>query len=205
VKKIIDFLRRSPIIATFIYLFLATIVVCYIALLFLNGWTHHGEESVIPQVKGLSYPDAEKRLRAENYIVEIADSVYDSTHAPGMVVEQTPRAGAKVKPGREVYLTIVAFSPKMVTVPYYLNASLRQARSMFEGLGINRMDIREIQSEYKDLVLGAKFNGIPLKPGSRIPVSATITLEVGSGLTEEADSLTANDAILDETSIITID
>lgn len=193
-KKIIDFLRKSPVIATFIYMGLATLLICTIAFFFLDSWTNHGEVSVVPQVKGLSYPDAEKRLRGENFIVEIVDSVYDSGHTPGIVVEQTPRAGAKVKPGREVYLTIVAFSPKMVTVPYYLNASLRQATAMFEGLGIKKIDIREVESEYKDLVLGAKFNGIPLKPGARIPVTATITIEVGSGfvIEEETDSDSTN-------------
>lgn len=196
-KRIIEFLRRSPIIANIIYICAACLVISFIGLLFLDSWTNHGEESVVPQVKGLSYPDAEKRLRGENYVVEIIDSVYDASHTPGMVVEQSPRAGAKVKPGREVYLTIVAFSPKMVTVPYYLNASLRQATAMFEGLGLKNIEVREVVSEYKDLVLGAKFNGVPLKPGVRIPVTATITLEVGSGFNQATDSIDEAELLLD--------
>lgn len=201
-KKIIDFLRRSPVIATFIYLAAATLVICMCGLFFLDSWTHHGEETTVPQVKGLSYPDAEKRLRAQNYIVEIADSVYDTHRAPGIVVEQLPRAGAKVKPGREIYLTIVAFSPKMVSVPYLLNASQRQATAMLEGLGIRKIEIREVLSEYKDLVLGAKFNGVPLKPGSRIPVTATVTLEVGTGYSAAEDSLSLSET---ETLVLDID
>ena len=84
-----------------------------------------------------------------------------------------------------MYLTIVAFSPELVTVPDFYNVSVRQARSMFEGLGIK--EIREVPviSEFSGLVLGAKFNGVSLQPGARIPVSAIVTLEVGSGYEEE--------------------
>jgi hypothetical protein len=45
-----------------------------------------------------------------------------------------------------------------------------------------------VVSEYAGLVLGAKFNGVSLQPGARIPVSSVVTLEVGSGWTEEVDS-----------------
>ena len=44
----------------------------------------------------------------------------------------------------------------------------------------------EIPSEYAGLVLGARFNGVALRPGARIPVSAVVTLEVGTGLEELA-------------------
>lgn len=195
-EKVLDFLRRSPIIATLIYMALATLVICMLALTFLSSWTHHGDEVAVPEVKGMSFADATNKLKGENFIVEIADSVFDTTRAPGTVVEQMPRSGAMVKPGREVYLTVVAFSPKMISVPYFLNASQRQATAMFEGLGIKNIEIREVVSEYKDLVLGAKFNGIPLKPGARIPVTATITLEVGSGYQQLEDSVDVEQELL---------
>lgn len=175
---------------------LATLVICMLALTFLSSWTHHGDEVAVPEVKGMSFADATNKLKGENFIVEIADSVFDTTRAPGTVVEQMPRSGAMVKPGREVYLTVVAFSPKMISVPYFLNASQRQATAMFEGLGIKNIEIREVVSEYKDLVLGAKFNGIPLKPGARIPVTATITLEVGSGYQQLEDSVDVEQELL---------
>ena len=35
-------------------------------------------------------------------------------------------------------------------------------------------------SEFDGLVLGARFNGVTLRPGAKVPVSAVITLEVGS-------------------------
>lgn len=180
-KKILLFLKAHPVVANLIYIIIAAWIIFTGALFFLDHWTHHGEVSVVPSLKGLNYCDAKRELLQRNFVVELSDSIYDSSYPAGTVVEQSPRANAKVKNGRTVYLTIVAYSPRMVTVPYFLNTSLRQGRSMFEGLGVKNVRIVEVESEYKDLVLAAKFNGLPLKPGARIPVTATVTLEVGKG------------------------
>ena len=66
---------------------------------------------------------------------------------------------------------------------------------MFQGLGIK--DVREVPvvSEYDGLVLGAKFNGVTLQPGARIPVSAVVTLEVGTGVKEELGEEVDTEAI----------
>ena len=78
---------------------------------------------------------------------------------------------------------------------------------MFEGLGIK--DIREVPvtSEYEGLVLGAKFNGVDLQPGARIPISAIVTIEVGTGrddtaTTYDTDSVgAAIDNVIEELNI----
>lgn len=127
----------------------------------------------------------------------IADSVFDSYSRPGSVVEQVPVPGARIKTGGSVYVTIVAYSPKLVTVPDFYNVSVRQARSMFAGLGIAQVREVPVLSEYAGLVLGAKFNGVDLQPGARIPISSVITLEVGTGMNtiEEEDSIYDPEAI----------
>ena len=127
---------------------------------------------------------------------ELSDSIYDDKTRPGTVLEQSPRANTKVKPGRTVYLTVNAFTPKMISVPDLADMSLRQARSTLEGLGIKNIREHYVVSEYRDLVLAVKFNGITLQPGARIPASATVTLEVGEGIAGETDSLTVAEAIL---------
>lgn len=187
-KKIIDFLRNHPLTANLIYMALAACVIFTAALYFLDYWTHHGEQQPVPSLKGMNYVEAERELTAQNFQVEIADSIYDTGAAPGTVIEQSPRAGANVKPGRVVYLTIVAFTPKMVTVPHFHNTSMRQCRALFESLGIRTVNVVEIPSEYRGLVLNAKFNGLPLRPGMRIPVNAAVTIEVGRGYDPEAET-----------------
>lgn len=192
-KKLIQFLKKHPILANIIYIFIAGWLIILAALFFLDFWTHHGEEATVPKVTGMSYNEATSHLRSAGLVVEISDSIYDNKRPAGTVVEQTPHPYVQVKPGRTIYLTIVSFTAKMVTVPHYLNVSSRQAQTTFEGLGIKNIKIVEVESEYKDLVIGAKFNGIPLKEGSKIPVTASISLEVGKGYEAQADTATVSD------------
>lgn len=166
----------------------------------LDLWTEHGKYEVVPNVKGLSYARASEILRNGNLVAELSDSIYDDSVAPGTVVEQTPRMNDKVKPRRTIYLTINAFSPKSVTLPDLSGLSLRQAQSALESYGFKNIRISHIPSEYKDLVLGANFNGAPLHGGARVPVSATITLEVGAGYVPtavEADSVIEEEVDID--------
>lgn len=61
--------------------------------------------------------------------------------------------------------------------------------------------IKEIPSEYKDLVYKATWNGNRLTPGIRVPLTAKIVLEVGSGYTIEdmiRDSISAASAVASE-------
>ena len=71
--------------------------------------------------------------------------------------------------------------------------SLRQAQSVLEGLGLTNVRVRYVASEYKDLVLGASFNGTPVPAGARVPMSASITIDVGEGMAAEEDSVGAEE------------
>lgn len=182
-----SFRKRHPVLMNLIYIILTASALLLSLMWFLDFWTFHGEERVVPDVKGQTYDTARGNIDLSGLRVEIADSVFDNYSRPGTVVEQTPVPGARIKKGGTVYLTVVAFTPKLITVPDFYNVSMRQARSMFEGLGIKEIREVPVLSEYAGLVLGARFNGVALQPGARIPVSAIITLEVGSGWEENYD------------------
>lgn len=171
-----------------VYIIVTGFVLVMMLLWFLDYWTFHGQERVVPDVKGASFSVAASNIDVAEMRAEISDSVFDSYSRPGTVVEQVPIPGAKIKKGGTVYLTVVAFSPKLITVPDFYNVSVRQARSMFEGAGIREIREQQVKSEYQGLVLGAKFNGVDLQPGARIPVSAVVTLEVGSGYGEQEET-----------------
>ncbi len=169
----------------------AACVIVWLALLWLDSWTDHGHYEVIPDVKGSSYSTAVIKLRTEGFKAEISDSIYDSKAQRGTVIEQNPKPGTKVKEGRTVYLTIVALSPKTVTIPALTDLSLRQVKSILEGVGITRISEKRVPSEYRDLVMAVTYNGVRLSPGARIPVTASVVVEVGDGLpemSEDADS-----------------
>lgn len=176
------FFKRHAILLNIIYIILAAVAFGWIAMLFLDYWTFHGQERIVPDAKNQAVAVATSNIRSAGLKAVVTDSIFDSYAPPGTVVEQTPIPGARIKKGGSVYLTIVSFSPKMVTVPDFYNVSERQAKSLFEGLGLPPVATQVVPSEYEGLVLGARYNGVALSPGARIPVSARVTLEVGSGL-----------------------
>lgn len=186
-----DFYRRHPFLSNLLIVMAVGFVLLWLVLLFLDFWTMHGATAVVPQVKQKSYAEAESILSANKLGIEISDSIYDRSLPPGTVVESWPKAGAIVKEGRQVYVTITAFSPKQVTIsmPLTGNVSSRQAMSYLRGIGITDIRVVETPSEYVDLVLGARYGDTPLTVGSVIPVTSTVTLTVGCGVVETPDSL----------------
>jgi len=177
--------RWALVIVNLAAMIVVAMGLCWLALTLLDVWTGHGVEIVVPDVKGMKYAEAADKLNTEGFTVEIADSVYNSKVGPGVVVDQNPHRDTRVKPGRIVYITINAFTPKSVTMPRLTDMSARQAKVILQGLGIKSIREDTVLSEFKDLVLGARYNGRRLMPGARVPVTASITLEVGRGWNEE--------------------
>ena len=196
------FFKNHPIIANLLVMFIVAWLIVWGVLLFLDSWTHHGSTSTVPQVKGMTYQQAMLVLAENDLTVEISDSIYDRNARPGTIIESWPRAGAVVKQGRQVYVTITAFSPKQVTVSMpVIGVSSRQAVSYLEALGVTSIRLVSVTSQYPDLVENAYADGKPLTVGASFPVTASVTLEVGSAPidTYPTDSLDeAVDEVIDE-------
>ncbi len=193
VLAIKKFYYNHPIISNLILIFVAGVIVVIIGLVFLDFWTRHGETSTVPEIKAMPYEQAARILDQNNLEIEISDSIYDRGIAPGVVVESWPKAGSVVKRGRQVFVTVTAFSPKMVTLTMPVTGvSSRQATSYLEAVGVTAVRIVNVPSQYPDLVERALVDGKPLAVGSAIPVTSVVTLEVGAVPVEErVDSLDA--------------
>lgn len=192
--------REYPLLSNITLMILSVLIVGFLLLLFIDVWTHHGATSVVPDVKHLEYDQAVEVLKESHLETVIADSIYDDTHKPGMVVEVWPKPGAVVKKGREVYVTIVAFSPRTVVIDMPLtNMSARMAIDNLRSLGIKNVEIKEVASQYNGLVMGVVVNGKRVSMGARVPVNSRVVLEVGSdgtGLDTDINELSL-DAMID--------
>jgi beta-lactam-binding protein with PASTA domain len=179
-SKIQEFRTKHPIISTIIAICFTSLILIWICLIFLDFWTMHGRTSTVPQIKNLSFAEARFTLSEANLEIEISDSIYDKTLAPGTVVESWPKAGAVVKRGRQVYVTINAFSPKQIAITKPISGvSARQAISYLQALGITITE-KHVPSQYEGLVERATVDGRPLGVGSIIPITSIVTLEVGT-------------------------
>jgi beta-lactam-binding protein with PASTA domain len=195
------FYRKHLIISHIVLIALVGTFLVMFVMFFLDIWTEHGRTAVVPDVKNMPYESAIGILDDAGLDIEISDSIYDDKTAPGTVVDSWPRANSTVKPGRVVYVTINAFSPKMVTVRAPITGvSSRQSITYLEALGIKNIRIIKRPSEYDDLVEGAMSNGKPIHVGSTIPVTSAIVLEVGTIVKESVgeDEVVGEDGTVEE-------
>lgn len=160
-------------------------VLVWLTFLWLDVWTRHGKEAVVPSVKGMDLYAAEERIIDAGFDVVLSDSIYDAQRKPGEVVDQTPKANSRVKEGCTIYLSINAFTPRQVLLPNLTDISYRQARSILDGLGIKNIRVDTVPSDFKDLVLAVKRDGHRLMAGARVPINASIVMEIGAGIPEE--------------------
>lgn len=158
---------------------LLTILLLWITMKMLSLYTHRGESLPVPDFSGLTMQEARQVGKKMNLRFEVEDSVFRSGSKAGTVLMQNPGPGRKVKKGRLIYLTLVSSRPGQEIVPKLTDISLRQAKVLLESKGFTVGNVKFVPSEFNDLVLEQRSNGIPAEPGSRLDSGSSIDLVVG--------------------------
>ena len=163
----------------------AMAIVAAIAYLFFH-WitytTHHGQEITVPNLTNLSAEQAEEKLSAIDLDYIILDTVDFRPDFPKLtIVEQEPKAGAKVKQGRKIYIKINASKYTMVSLPDLIEKTYRQAVPTLEAVGLLEGEITYRPYLGKDMVLELRQNGKKLKAGDKVLKSSKIDLVLGDG------------------------
>ncbi|MCQ2217500.1 MAG: PASTA domain-containing protein [Paludibacteraceae bacterium] len=169
-----------------IALLLAVIVAAYFGTLYwIDSYTNHGQEIVVPELEGMTIDEASKMLKEKGLYCEIVDSLFVDGKKASAIVEQTPSAGAKVKAERTIYVVINTNTPRKVALPDLMDVSVRQAEAIVNSIGLKVSDYEYVPSEYKGLVEDVKYDNKIINPGTRITVGSSIVFCVGMGLSNE--------------------
>ncbi len=157
-------------------------VISYLFFHWITYTTHHGEEITVPDLSKLSVEQAEEKLDAVDLNYIILDTVDFRPEFPKLtIVEQEPRAGAKVKEGRKIYIKINASKYTMVSLPDLVEKTYRQAVPTLEAVGLQQGTISYRPYLGKDMVLEMRMNGKKLKAGDKVLKSSKIDLVLGDG------------------------
>jgi serine/threonine-protein kinase len=133
-----------------------------------------GERVTVPQLIGLSAPDAQRLAEGLNLGLSIVREQETTDARPGTVLEQTPRAGARVSSGTEI--NIVLARGRAFTMPDVVGYQLQTVRNGLESEGL-LLNIIEVGSqEQADLILKQQPAA-----GSEIRAGSPITLTVSGG------------------------
>lgn len=173
------FLKSRVFLINLLLAVVLVILLLIIALSLLKSYTRHSESYHVPDFAGMNFEQTEKLAAAKLLRVEITDSVYTKNMEPGVVVDQIPEAGKKVKEGRMIYLTVNALEPEKVKLPKLTDISFRQAKVLLENCGLSIESITYEPSEYNDLVLHVLQNSTEVSEGDMLVKGSSVMVIVG--------------------------
>ena len=118
------------------------------------SYTRHNVSTPVPNVEDLSFQKAKAQLNSQNLQVQRQVGRYNPNVDTGIVVDQTPLATSKVKPGRRVYLTVNAGEVPMVNMPDLRGMSVREAKNRVASIGLNVGTVQEdpVPSPYANTI-----------------------------------------------------
>ena len=138
--------------------------------------TRHSSRRTVPDFVGLQLNDANYFAERRDLNIIINDSLYVSAYPGGVVLDQLPKGGVVVKPGRKIYVTINSSRQRMVSVPYVAGRSLRQAKNMLETAGLTIDHLEYAEDIATNYVLAEYVNG------EEVLEESNMQAEKGSGV-----------------------
>lgn len=150
--------------------------------IYLPSTTNHGETITVPELVGMSYDDLEEYVTQRNLRFEIMeDSGYSEKFDPLAILTQNPKAGAKVKENRKIYLSLNATIPPKVKMPNLINTDIENARDILESHGLKLGDIEMVPNIAVNAVLAQKYEGESIEKGETLAKGSFIDLIIGDG------------------------
>lgn len=175
------FITSRPLWVNILFAIFLVALVLLIFLASLGFLTRHGRILKIPSVTGKSMSEADKLLKEKGFDVEIQDSVYIDTVPPLTVIRQFPESEAAVKINRTVYLTVNRAVPPLIIMPR-LVGSFRNAVLILKQFGLKLGDTSYRPDFAKNSILSQMYNGKEIRPGTKVPMGSSISLVLGSGV-----------------------
>lgn len=178
------FIKNPLVISIF-----ACIIVVLIGLAWTSSWldsyTNHGVEIETPNLNGMTEKEGGEILALRGLTYEVIDSMYVNGMKPGAIVDQVPKAGAKVKEGRKIYVKIQAYSAKKVSLPEVREGSARQAENLLASVGLKVNNLEYVPSEQSGNVIEVKYHDQIILPNTKLTEGSAVTLVIGRGLSNE--------------------
>ncbi len=147
--------------------------------IFLAIYTRHNKETEVPDFTNLTFSQARNVAISAGLRAVQGDSVYVRRLKPGVVFDQLPKAGTRVKPGRKIQLTTNTTRAKQVPMPSLVGYSLRQARAEIQRSSLVLGELIYEEDIATNNVLRQLCEGKEIEPGSMVTSGSTINLVLG--------------------------
>lgn len=175
---------RNTLGGILLSILLALIIIVVLIVIFFFSYlpraTNHGETITVPNIEGMQINQLESFLGSKDLRFEVNDSSYSSEHPPLAVLKQYPHAGAKVKEGRKIFISVNRINPPTVPVPNLVDGSIVNAEAVLQSNELKRGRIVQVPGPF-NVVKEMKYKGAHIEPNVRVPKGSVIDLVVESG------------------------
>ena len=176
------FRDRHPILVNSALMALALVALGYIALLFIDVFTSHGQQVQVPDVRNLPLEKAIDILDEAGLRWEISDSTtFYENYKPGTVIDQDPKAKSYIKKIRIIYLNVNAMHAPIIPLPKLVDLPGRQGVATLKAMGFKHVTMDSVASEMDGLILQVTVDGHNVAPGNPVSVNSQIKITVGDG------------------------
>ena len=191
-NSLFDKIFKLPVYIHLLAIAAFACITLYIVLKSIDAYTNHNQAVQVPDVRGLQIEDAIPFLEKSLLRHEILDSIYSKDVTPGAIVELTPEVNSKVKKNRIIYITVNAKTEETASIPEIEDISYRQAYALLKARGFMDVEYKYVSGEFLDLAIGVEYRGQMVSSGTRVPLTAKLTLVISDGdiFKNESDSLT---------------
>lgn len=158
------------------------VILAFVMLKWLNFTTNHGEEITVPDLSKLSVEAAEEKLSELDLEYVLLDTTeYNDKYPKFSVIKQDPLPGVNVKSGRKIYIKVNSDSYRALTLPDFIQKTLRQVEPTILALGLQVGEKTYKPHLGKDMVLEVWQKGKKIKAGDEVLKNSKIDLILGDG------------------------
>ncbi len=181
-KRVYEYIRTHILLRNVIVAVCLGVILLFVVNIGLNLFTRHGQKHLVPVFVGQDLTEAQRMARrAGGLQLEVIDSLFMPRQKPGVVLDQSPAAGAGVKSGRRIFLTINAQRPRTEQIPYVTGFSIRQAKNLLENRGFEIERLQYRTDIATNNVLDELYNGVSVRRDEVVmaELGSSVTLVVG--------------------------
>ena len=180
--SVLKYILSKSFFKTSFKIIITALLLFLILVLFLRFSTRHGDFIDVPDLIGKNIQEFESELIELDLQYVISDSGnYNPEYKVNSVLDQLPKANAKVKQGRKIYLTLNASDFEMVQIPKITRITARQARKTIESLGFVFGEIEYVDDIARDEVISISHDGNELNEGDFLKRTSVIDFKLGNG------------------------
>lgn len=114
IKTLANFLISRPFLKHLMLILAFFLIVLITLFIWLRVYTNHGQELKLPDYRNQMINEVIKDAKKRQFVIVVDDSTHIVGKKGGLILDQNPKPGAKVKENRKVYVSTTKFSPDKI-------------------------------------------------------------------------------------------